>query len=386
MKKNKLHIIVLCFCVTLNIINNEAFANVNKEVGNNSFSIDSLKKNVEVDLRLSYAFFIHHHFEMTGYPKHFPMFELSLQKQTYGNKAWQSYFNYPNIGITAFYSSLGNIDVIGQAYALYPFINFPFNKSKINNLSFRFGVGLGYLTEKFDPVDNYHNTSIGSNFNAAINLTLEYSHKFSDRYKMSAYAGLTHFSNGCSSDPNNGINIINAGISASYLLSEPEEYIPRQEIDNKMYINSFKPEFYLGMSYGIKKIVYDQKDDFSVYNLEIYVMDRITNLSKIGIGLDLVSDATDRITLRDFYGDTNEYTFVQLLKPGVSLAYELMMGRASFIFNFGYHPWGKDMRYGRWYQKLGMKIDFGDHIYGKINLNTHFGVADFIGFGLGVRL
>ena len=64
MKKNKLHIIVLCFCVTLNIINNEAFANVNKEVGNNSFSIDSLKKNVEVDLRLSYAFFIHHHFEM----------------------------------------------------------------------------------------------------------------------------------------------------------------------------------------------------------------------------------------------------------------------------------------------------------------------------------
>ena len=100
----------------------------------------------------------------------------------------------------------------------------------------------------------------------------------------------------------------------------------------------------------------------------------------------MVSDATDRITLRDFYGDTNEYTFVQLLKPGVSLAYELMMGRASFIFNFGYHPWGKDMRYGRWYQKLGMKIDFGDHIYGKINLNTHFGVADFIGFGLGVRL
>ena len=85
MKKNKLHIIVLCFCIILNLINNEAFANVNKEVDNNSFTIDSLKKNVEVDLRLSYAFFIHHHFEMTGYPKHFPMFELSLQKQTYGN-------------------------------------------------------------------------------------------------------------------------------------------------------------------------------------------------------------------------------------------------------------------------------------------------------------
>ena len=44
------------------------------------------------------------------------------------------------------------------------------------------------------------------------------------------------------------------------------------------------------------------------------------------------------------------------------------------------------MRYGRWYQKLGLKVNFGKYIYGKIALNTHFGVADFIGFGLGARL
>ena len=385
MKKNKLHIIVLCFCIILNLINNEAFANVNKEVDNNSFTIDSLKKNVEVDLRLSYAFFIHHHFEMTGYPKHFPMFELSLQKQTYGKRFWQSYFNYPTVGFTALYSSLGNIDIIGNAYALYPFINFPFNKSKINNLSFRFGVGLGYITEKFHPTENYHNTSIGSNFNAAINLTFEYNHKFTKRYKMSVYAGLTHFSNGCSTDPNNGLNLINAGISASYLLSEPEKYIPRLVIDNKVY-KKIEPEFYIGISYGVKRILYDQKEDFSVFDLDLYVMDRITNLSKIGIGLDLVSDATDKITLRDFYGDNTEYTFAQLLKPGISVAYELLMGKASFLINFGYHPWGKDMRYGRWYQKLGMKVDLGNYLYGKIALNTHFGCADFIGFGLGIKL
>ena len=62
------------------------------------------------------------------------------------------------------------------------------------------------------------------------------------------------------------------------------------------------------------------------------------------------------------------------------------MGETSFLINFGYHPWGRDMRYGRWYQKLGAKFNFGEHIYGKIALSTHFGVADFIGFGLGVRL
>lgn len=385
MKNHNHFFIVLCFIMGLNFIHHEAFAIAGSDSVKDRSRTESLMKNTEIDLRLNYAFFVHHHFVMTGYPKHFPMFELSLQKQTYGDKLWHSYFNYPIVGVTAFFSSLGDNEIFGDAYAIYPFINFPFNKSKTNIFSFRFGVGVGYLTNKFDPKENYHNTSIGSNINAAINMTFEYQRKICDRFKMSLFAGLTHFSNGCSSSPNSGINIINAGLSGTYLLKEQEDYIPKQEISNREY-RKIEPEFYIGMSYGVKRIEYNQKSDFSVYNLEFYAMDRVTNLSKIGIGLDLVSDATDEITLRNFYHDTNEYSFAQLLKPGVGVVYELLMNEASFVINFGYHPWGRDMRYGRWYQKLGLKVNFGEYLYGKIALNTHFGVADFIGFGLGVRL
>ena len=385
MKKRNHFFIIICFIITFNFIHYEAFA-IDKYSDSTKVSrIESLMKNTEIDLRINYAFFVHHYFEMTRYPKHFPMFELSFQKQTYGNKLWHSYFNYPTVGVTAFYSSLGNYDIIGDAYALYPFINFPLNKSKVNFISFRFGVGVGYITKKFDPKDNYHYTSIGSHINAAVNMTFEYHHRISERLKMSLFAGLTHFSNGCSSSPNAGLNIITGGISTAYSLKEQEDYIPKRKISNKEY-RKIEPEFYIGLSYGVKRIEINQNKDFSVYNLEFYAMDRVSNLSKIGIGLDLVSDATDKITLRNFYGDTNEYTFAQLLKPGVGLVYELMMGEASFVINFGYHPWGRDMRYGRWYQKLGMKVNFGKYIYGKIGLSTHFGVADFIGFGLGVRL
>lgn len=62
---------------------------------------------------------MHHHYEMEGYRAHFPMFELSLQKQTYGKAYWQHCFNYPAVGVTAFYSPMGNIDVLGQALAHY---------------------------------------------------------------------------------------------------------------------------------------------------------------------------------------------------------------------------------------------------------------------------
>ncbi len=377
MKNYVIYILTFFFLIVFS--QNDVVAKTDK-----TLSTDSLMRNVEVDLRFNYAFFIHHHFEMTRFPKHFTMFEVSLQKQTYGKSLWQSYFNYPTVGITAYYSGFGNIDILGKAYAIYPFISFPFNKSKTNTFGFRFGVGLGYLTEKFDHLENYYNTSIGSNFNAAISLTFEYKRQITDKYKMSVFAGLTHFSNGCSNQPNSGINIVNAGISASYMIGEHQDYITREKTKNNY--KKIKPEFYAGMSLGVKRIEYKQDENIGVYNLEVYVMDRISNLSKIGFGFDLVYDATDNIEVKDKYGQDAEFTFTEMLKPGIGLAYELMMGEASFLFNFGYHPYGLDMSYGRWYQKLGLKVNFGNYLYGKIALNTHFGVADFIGFGLGIRL
>lgn len=380
MKFSKIVILLSLFIVTPEL----TVANSPHNLVENTFFKDSLIQNTEIDVRVSYGFYAHHHFEMSSYSAHFPTFEISLQKQTYGKSSWQSYFNYPTIGVTALYSGLGDIDIIGKAYAIYPFINFPFNKSKTNTFGLRFGVGLGYITEKFDLTSNYHNISIGSNFNAAINIALEYKHYFSNRFKFSVFAGLTHFSNGCSNYPNSGINIINAGAGLTYLLTDPHSYIPKSK-DNGNYLKTIDCEYYIGISAGIKRIEYNQKENIGVYHIDLYIMNRISNLSKIGLGFDLVYDATDNISIIDDYG-YQQFTFIEMLKPGISLAYELMIGDASFLFNFGYHPYGLDMSFGRWYQKIAMKVDLGNYIYGKITLNTHFGVADFIGFGIGVRL
>ncbi len=380
MKFSKIVILLSFFIITPEL----AVANSPHVLVENTFFKDSLIQNTEIDTRVSYGFYAHHHFEMSSYSAHFPSFELSIQKQTYGKSSWQSYFNYPTIGVTALYSGLGNIDIIGKAYAIYPFINFPFNKSKTNTFGLRFGVGLGYITEKFDLTSKYHNIYIGSNFNAAINIALEYKHYLSNRFKISVFAGLTHFSNGCSNYPNSGINIINAGAGLTYLLTNPHSYIPKSE-DNDNYLKTIDCEYYIGISAGIKRIEYNQKENIGVYHIDFYIMDRISNLSKIGLGFDLVYDATDNISIIDDYG-YQRFTFIEMLKPGISLAYELMMGDASFLFNFGYHPYGLDMSFGRWYQKIAMKVDLGNYIYGKITLNTHFGVADFIGFGIGLRL
>lgn len=382
MKKNSLLLIILCFIFNLH---NEASATGNDEGDNMSPFMESFMKNMEVDLRLSYGFYMHHHYEMEGYRAHFPMFELSLQKQTYGTSFWQTCFNYPAVGVTAFYSPMGNIDVLGQAFAIYPYIYFPFIKGN-TNFGIRFGLGLGYLTEHYDHIENPYNICIGSALNAAASITFDITHRFSDHFKMSLFGGLQHFSNGCTSEPNKGTNVLRAGLSAAYMINDPVEYIKAEQLNEKRtieYLKEFKPELYLGLSYGSKRIDYLQEDYTTVLDLEAYVMEQVARIFKLGIGFDLVYDNND--ILRNIKTGT-EWTTAQILNPGVHVAGELLMGRTSFMFVVGEHL-GEYMHTEKSYQRLGLKIDFTEHIYGKVTLMVHqWHIADFLGWGVGFKL
>lgn len=388
MKKNILISLILCFGFIFNL-HNEAFASNNKGKEKTSFSIDSLMKNVEVDFRLNYGFYMHHHFEMEGYRAHFPMFELSLQKQTYGKQYWQTCFNYPAVGVTFFASSMGNIDVLGKAFAIYPYIYFPFIKSKSTNFGIRFGLGLGYLTESYDHLENPYNICIGSPLNAAASITFDISHHFTNRFKMSVFGGLQHFSNGCTSEPNKGTNVLKGGISAAYMINEPETYIKPEQLTEKRtieYLKEFRPELYVGLSYGSKGIDYMQEDYKSVYDLDIYVMEQLTRLFKLGLGFNLIYDETNILRNMKSNNGVNTWTTYQILNPGVHVAGELVMGKTSFLFVVGRH-FGEYMHTEKNYQRLGLKIEFTKHFYGKVTLNVHqWHIADFLGWGLGFKL
>ena len=106
-------------------------------------------------------------------------------------------------------------------------------------------------------------------------------------------------------------------------------------------------------------------------------------MSRLGLGFDIVYDMTDRemLTLKEI-----EYTDIEILKPGVNLAYELSLNSTSFMFNFGVHVAGKEMGEGRLYQKLGIKQNLTKHTFATMALTTHFGWADYVSFGLGYKL
>ena len=385
MKKDKLLLIILCFIFTLNF-SNEAFATGKNEGENKSPFMENLMKNMEVDFRLNYGFYMHHHYEMEGYRAHFPMFELSLQKQTYGTSYWQTCFNYPAVGVTAFYSNMGNIDVLGQAFAIYPYIYFPFIKGN-TNFGIRFGLGLGYLTESYDHIENPYNICIGSPLNAAASITFDITHRFNERFKMSLFGGLQHFSNGCTSEPNKGTNVLKGGISAAYMINDPVPYIKAEQLSEKRtieYLKEFRPELYTSLSYGFKRTYYLQNDYNSVFDLEIYAMEQLTRLFKLGLGFDLIYNSND--IYRNIKNGIEPWTFAQVLNPGAHVAGELLLGKASFMFVVGKH-FGEYMHTEKNYQRLGFRMEFSKHIFGKVTLTIHqWHIADFLSFGVGYKL
>lgn len=344
-------------------------------------------RNIQIELRASYGFMICHHQEMKLFQSHFPLFEISVQQATFGNKYWQTKTNYPAVGLTFLYSGLGGMPEIGKAYALYPYMSFNFLKSRRHQLNLRLGVGASYVTNPYDAKKNPKNTFNGSHVNATLSVSFEYNLLITKRLSLSLFTGLTHFSNGGSRAPNNGMNIGHGGITTKYFISSPKERIPSQPIDNQQYKNwSFKNiSFYLAFTYGVKDLDeymgYNMR--WSIYNVQIHVLKRQSEMSRLGLGFDIVYDMTDRemLTLKEI-----EYTDIEILKPGVNLAYELSLNRTSFMFNFGVHIAGKEMGEGRLYQKLGIKQNLTKHTFATMALTTHFGWADYVSFGLGYKL
>lgn len=342
--------------------------------------------NVMIEAKIHYGFIYAHHLELEIFNAHFPAFEISIQKLTFGKHKWERAFNYPIIGAIFFYSGMGNNPYLGQAFALMPFMNFPLYKHDNFTFGFRFALGIGYLTERFDRLKNYKNLAIGSHLNAAINLMFEVRYRLNYALTLSGGICLQHFSNGSLKLPNYGLNtpLVNVGIAYRpwkentyigdrfYPPIEPFEAIVRRSI-----------HFNIGAALGWKDMTAVVGENYLVYHLYENTLIRVSKKSMVGLGLDLSYDPS-QIKILEMQGMIIDNKF-SILRPGINAAYELMMGRLGFIVNLGYYLGGKEKTNGPLYQKLSVQYNFAKNFFANVMLKVHWGRADYIGWGLGYK-
>lgn len=180
-----------------------------------SFSQKSEKLNT---LNLSPEFFVGQTFQPNSwFPKlktHY-MFGLSLEhKNANFLKKWNNTINLSATGISAYYSNIGNNEVVGNAISVLPF--FEINLNKQETFSAKFGLGASYFTEKYHPVNNALNTAVSTDFTWAFLTSIYYNLQLKNKQLLKVGVGYFHHSNGHTQLPNSGLNTALASISKSF--------------------------------------------------------------------------------------------------------------------------------------------------------------------------
>ena len=336
--------------------------------------------------RANYGFLISHHLEMQVYNAHFMAFEINLGRETYGENHWETMYAFPTLGISYWYSDLGNSELIGKVNALFPYINFPLIRRNKYAFNFRLGGGAGYFTQHFDVHNNYKYLAIGSHVNAAVNLMFELRWRPAPRINIAAGMAMMHFSNGSLKTPNFGINIPSANLAFAYRLTRKKEVINQGLLPghNSFEFDGHKSiELDLGGVAGMKEVP-EYGKLYYVYALSGNAFKSISYKSKVGIGFDFTYDNSDLHTaeLKKIKLEHKS----QIIKPGANLGYQLNLSRTSFIFNMGFYLGGKIKGPTNAYFKVGTRVMLSKNIFTSLIMKTHYARVDFIGLGLGYKL
>ena len=340
-----------------------------------------------VEGRFYYGFLYAQHIELERFNSHFPVFEINLQQETYGKHKWERAFGYPMIGMSFLYTGLGKSPELGSAFSIFPFINFPLVRHRNFMFNFRFGLGVGYLTKRFDRLTNYKNLAIGSHINASANLMLEARYKLSGRLTLSLGVGLQHFSNGSLKLPNYGLNVPGMNAGVAYRLAKEnrpigDRFIPPTEPYSAIIRHTI--EFDIGLSLGWKNMKAVLGQNFLVYHLYENTFFPVKRKSKLGFGLDLSYDESHVKILENRGVDVTDK--FKILRPGINAAYMLVLSKLGFILNLGYYLGGLEKSNGPFYEKISFQYKFTKVFYANVMLKVHWGRADYIGWGLGLHI
>lgn len=159
----------------------------------------------------------------------------SISKQTTGKKYYQYAHNYPNLGLSIAYRSLGNTAVYGHAISIIPYVSFSVLQNKNSSLFIKHGVGVAYLTKKFDINNNPKNEFIGSHFNAGADFMIGFQQKISKKLDFKIGAVIHHYSNGSVKNPNKGMNILSGLVGITYVANRKFERIkyPNEKVKRR---------------------------------------------------------------------------------------------------------------------------------------------------------
>ncbi len=304
--------------------------------------------------------------------------ELNVQLQTTGKETWHKLHRYPKIGLNLNYYNYHE-PVLGKSVALSFYINKPMWQDRKQQLNLRLGTGIAWFNRIYTLHENHKNTIISQAINAVLQTRLEYEWHFSEPVSLSAGIGLNHYSNGATSKPNLGINLPAATLGLTYYTHRPQNYLSADP-------GGFNKKHFYNISAGVgyKQLNFSDGRKYLAATGSVYYLKPLNRKSNLVAGLDGFFDTSVTAAQKEDSTFTGSYNNK---RAAVLIGHELLFGRLIFQTHLAFYVYlpylGADRIY---YERLGVKYHFTNRVFGNVALKVHRGSADFIEWGVGVRL
>lgn len=209
--------------------------------------------------------------------------QINISKKHYtSSKKWTSLLNYPTTGIAVSFTDFGNVDKLGKAISLSPFIEYNFKKQKLSRLYLKTGLGISYINKLYDSQTNAYNRAVLTHYNVHYYLLMNYKLMLNKRFPVKIGGGYLHHSNAHSKLPNMGLNSAIISLSSNIYFSENNKNIDKNStLVPKTYQTYF--EFKNGMGYHDFLSENHAKKNIWVYSISGGTIYKDTY--KIGFGL-----------------------------------------------------------------------------------------------------
>lgn len=310
-------------------------------------------------------------------------FIFSWNKKTFGEKAWEQRYNYPDYGASFVYQDLKN-EKLGNNLGLYAHYNFYFIK---RNLMLRIAQGLVYNTNPYDKFKNPKNVAFGSKVLSSTYLMLNYKKdRLFNRFGLQTGISLIHYSNANVRAPNTSVNTIAFNMGLIYHLdNEDKEFI--EDNDDDKFTQPIK--YNLVFRSGINQSDVIGSGQFPFYILSAYTDKRLSHVSAIQFGADVFFSnfLKELIYYQSVsYPELNVSGDEDYKRVGLFAGHELFINKMSVVTQLGYYVYYPYDFEGRTYIRIGLKRYFGKQFFGAVTLKSHGAKAEAVEFGIGVRL
>ena len=350
--------------------------------------------------------------------------EIAFEFQPTGKRQWEQFWNFPTIGIGLVGLDLGNPKILGQAFAIYPYLLVPMVDSRYFQMNYKIGTGMSFVTKTWKRCDTSSvnsataNSAIGSIANIYLNTGFNFEFPINSQFSITADLGYSHMSNGSVITPNGGLNILYGQIGAKYnFVNCPEcRFVknPAYELPYDFIVN-------IGVSGGVRQLYHKENKNYFVGAIHAGMTAPLKNWYALGGSFDFFFDGAFNQKYDNGWINSFERYYLpenkieNKMRFGISINNEFIIGRLTGIFDWGIYlynplknfehggkitetidkkPFEKGIFYkyniededGWNYFRLGLRYRIWDNLFVSVNLKTHLQKAEMITFGVGYYL